>query len=195
MSAKVIKLDKKVEKLLKEIEEYSRTQVGIWSIPRVEGKYLYRLILKENPRNILELGTSIGYSTIWLGLAAREIDAHVLSVDNNPEKIETASQNVVQAGLSETITVRLGDAVDIMKELKTEKKSFEFIFMDTDKENYLKHFKLANKILVQGGLLAADNAVDMRELMLDFIEYVENNSKFKTTLVRIGNGVELVRKI
>ena len=67
--------------------------------------------------------------------------------------------------------------------------------MDTSKEDYLAHFKFANKMLCHGGLLVADNAVDMRDVMLDFIEYVENDSKFQTNLVRVGNGVELVRKI
>lgn len=195
MSVSVIKLDKKVEKFLKEIEEYSSTHDRIWSIPRAEGQYLYRLILKEIPKNILELGTSIGYSTIWLGLAAREIGAHVLSVDNDTNKVEAATQNIAQAGLSETVAVRLGDTAEIMRELKTEKRSFEFIFMDTEKDDYFRHFELTNEILKSGGLLAADNAVDLKDHMLDFLEYVERNLKLQTELVRIGNGVELVRKL
>lgn len=187
-------LSSKIKKLLNDMEEYSRTHDGIWSVPREEGEYLYQLIVKENPRSILELGTSIGYSTIWLGLAAQEIGAQVLTVDIDPKKAAAAIQNITQAGLSEIITVRLGNAADILKELIAENKNFEFIFMDTNKEDYLSHFKLANKILVPNGLLAADNVLDQRDRMLDFLDYVENNPKFQTELIRIGNGVELVRK-
>lgn len=194
MKARDIILSSKIKKLLNDMEEYSRTHDGIWSIPREEGEYLYQLIIEENPKSILELGTSIGYSTIWLGLAAQEIGAQVLTVDNDPKKAAAAIQNITQAGLSEIITVRLGNAADILKELIAENKNFEFIFMDTNKEDYLSHFKLANKILVPNGLLAADNVLDQRDRMLDFLDYVENNPKFQTELIRIGNGVELVRK-
>lgn len=194
MKVRDIMLSSKIKKLLNDMEEYSRTHDGIWSIPREEGEYLYQLIIEENPKSILELGTSIGYSTIWLGLAAQEIGAQVLTVDNDPKKAAAAIQNITQAGLSEIITVRLGNAADILKELIAENKNFEFIFMDTNKEDYLSHFKLANKILVPNGLLAADNVLDQRDRMLDFLDYVENNPKFQTELIRIGNGVELVRK-
>ena len=187
----VIGMKTGAENTLKKMEEYSRSNSGVHSIPREEGEFFYIIVCLFKPRKILELGTSIGYSTTWLGLAAKEYGGKIKTVEINPDKVAIARKNFDEAGLSKTITVIEGD---INKELEKMRGKFDFVFLDSEKKEYLKHFRMLFPHLRKGGLVAADNAGTHELQMRDYLWHVRNSKGLASVFVPIGNGVELTVK-
>jgi len=183
---------REIEKLLKEMEEYSREHERVYAIPREEGVFLNMLVRLKGARRVVELGTSSGYSAIWLGSAAAEHGGVVETVEFDPQKVALASENIRRAGLEDVIRVHHADAAEFLEALEGE---VDFVFMDTEKEDYLRHFKLVFPKLARGGLVAADNAVDLAENMGDFLEHVKGLEGAQSVTVGIGNGVELTYKL
>jgi caffeoyl-CoA O-methyltransferase len=185
-------IDDKLNKLLKEMEAYSREHDGVYAIPREEGVFLNMLVRLMRARRIVELGTSSGYSTIWLATAAAAQGGGVDTVEYDPKKVKLATENFRRAELDKIIHVHHSDAVRFLEALEG---PVEFVFMDTEKEDYLRHFKLVFQKLAKGGLVAADNAVDLAENMRDFLKYVKGLEGAQSVTVEIGNGLELTQKL
>ena len=133
------------DSLLAELEEQARSE-QIPIIGPVVGELLFILAAAAKAKRILELGTAIAYSTIWL--------AHVLTLESNPDLAERAKINLHRAGLSQRARIKVGDAIEEMAEIK---EPFDFIFMDIDKQYYLSALTPCSRLLKKGGLLIADN--------------------------------------
>jgi len=185
-------MDPALHDLLLEMERYSREHEGVYAIPRDEALFLNILVKLQRPRRILELGTSSGYSTIWLATAAASYGGCVETVEYDPDKVALASENFRRAGLVDVITIHRADANEFLKSLRG---PLDFVFMDTEKEEYLSQFKLFYPRLVRGSLVAADNAVDLADNMREYLEYVKQLPDAQSVTVPIGNGVELTYKL
>ena len=181
-----------LEKLLLEMEEYSATHHGVYAIPRDEGIFLNTLVRMHRPARILELGTSSGYSTIWLAAAAALYGGMVETVEHDAEKTKLAVRNFQRSGLGHVITVHEADAGEFLKNLEG---AVQFVFMDTEKEEYLSQFKLLFPKLEPGGVVAADNAVDLADNMRDFLDFVKSFNAVQSVTVPIGNGLELIYRL
>ncbi|HUX06198.1 MAG TPA: O-methyltransferase [Acidobacteriota bacterium] len=181
-----------MERLLQQMEAYSREHDGVYAIPREEGVFLNMLVRLKRARRIVELGTSSGYSTLWLAAAAAEHGGVVETVEFDPQKVALASENIRRSGLEKTIRMHHADAAEFLGALEGE---VDFVFMDTEKEDYLRHFRLAFPKLARGGLVAADNAVDLADNMRDFLDYVKRLEGAQSVTVGIGNGLELTCKL
>jgi predicted O-methyltransferase YrrM len=105
-------------------------------------------------RRLLEIGTSNGYSTIWLAWAARETGGHMISIDRSPEKREMAEANLLRAGLRDRVTLVVGDASEI---ISTQPGPFDLVFFDADRLSAPAQLKLLIHKLVPGALVLADN--------------------------------------
>ena len=121
------------------MEEYSGENDGVYAIPREEGFFLNLLVRLQRPGRIVELGTSSGYSTIWLALAASAYGGRVDTVEYDAAKVELAKSNFHRAGLADTITIHQADAAGFLDRLEG---PVDFVFMDTEKADYLRHFQL-----------------------------------------------------
>jgi caffeoyl-CoA O-methyltransferase len=185
-------IDEKLNNLLREMEAYSLDHLGINAVPHEEGLFLNMLVRLTRAQRVLELGTSSGYSTIWLATAAAANGGTVDTVELDAAKVALASGNIWRAGLEEVIRIHHTDAVAFLETLEG---PVDFVFMDTEKEDYLRHFKLVFPKLAKGGLLAADNAVDLADQMRDFLHYVKHLEGAQSVTVDIGNGLELTNKL
>jgi predicted O-methyltransferase YrrM len=124
-----------------------------------QGKFLQLLAKIRGAKNILEIGTLGGYSTLWLAGALPE-NAKLVTLEFEPKHAEVARKNFEHAGLSTQIELRLGTAVESLRQLIAEKhEPFDFIFIDADKENYLDYFKLSLKLSRAGTCIVADNVI------------------------------------
>lgn len=124
-----------------------------------QGKLLQLLAWAQGARNILEIGTLGGYSTIWL---ARALPAggRLITLEFDPKHAEVARANITHAGLAEAVELRVGRALETLPQLATERCGpFDFIFIDADKENYPGYFTWALKLSRRGTLIVADNVV------------------------------------
>ena len=145
-------------------EEHRRTAVPgspgvdidelLLSVGREAGTLLYLLATGEQSRRILELGTSYGYSTVWLAAAARATGGKVLSLELREYKIEHARQALTRAGLSSRVEFHAGDCLETLKHLPG---PFDLVLLDVWKDLYLPCFELVHPKLASGGVICADN--------------------------------------
>jgi predicted O-methyltransferase YrrM len=156
------------------------------------GLFLGILLRALGARNILEVGTSNGYSTIWLADAARETGGHVTTIEAAADKAEMARANFARAGLAEHITVCLGNALDV---LATHTGPFDLIFLDADRPNYLRYLELLLPLLRPGGLLVTDNVVSHAHELTDFLARLKMHPLLMSVTLPLGNGEELTLKM
>lgn len=195
------KMDK-TEEVLNEIENSSQSlNVGIFkhrrsmnSIPiigRQKGSLLEQLVIKHNPKMILEIGTLVGYSAI---LIARHLKkGKIISLELDKEAAKKAQFYIDKAELSNKITIIVGDAKEIIKKLD---EKFDFVFIDAAKDEYFQYLKLAENKIKKGGIIVADNAKIFAENMGDYLEYVRSSGKYKSKFYDFGSdGIEVSIKI
>ena len=177
--------DAQVSRFLKE----NRHSWTGWNVPYGDGKILYGLVVENRFKNILEIGTSTGHSTIWLAWAASKTGGKVTTIEIDPGRYRVAQENFKKAGVAAFIDARLGDAHDLVRELKG---PFDFVFCDADKDWYTQYFiELAPKITA-GGCFTAHNALRGGRDVEKFLEHVRRDQRFKTTIERgSGEGISV----
>jgi caffeoyl-CoA O-methyltransferase len=123
------------------------------------GKLLHLFAKMTKAKNILELGTLAGYSTIWMARALPE-DGKLISLELDPRHAQVAEKNIERAGLSSKVEIRVGKAIELLPRLAEEKTGpFDMIFIDADKPPYAEYFEWALKLSRPGTLIIADNVI------------------------------------
>jgi predicted O-methyltransferase YrrM len=164
------------------------------SVGRDVGTLLYLLSTGAQARRILELGTSYGYSTVWLAAAARSTGGKVTSLELKEFKIEYARQALTRAGLSSRVEFHAGDCLDTLKTLPG---PFDFVLLDVWKDLYLPCFDLVHPKLAPGGVIIADNMLlpqIVRPQAEAYRARVRKAGDMDSVLLDIGNGIEVSRK-
>ena len=164
------------------------------SVGREAGTLLYLLATGAQSRRILELGTSYGYSTVWLAAAARATGGKVLSLELRDFKIEHARQALTRAGLSTRVEFHAGDCLETLKTLSG---PFDFVLLDVWKDLYLPCFELVHPKLAPGALVIADN-MQLPEIVRPqaaaYRKRVREAGDLDSVLIEVGNGIEISRK-
>jgi predicted O-methyltransferase YrrM len=155
------------------------------------GPFLSILIQNCKARRVLEVGTSNGYSTLWLADALTRTDGTVVTIELQDHKVAKAKENFVRSGLNERIQQIQGDAGEYLK--KAARESFDLIFLDSDREQYADWWSDLMAVLKPGGLLVVDNATSHAHELREFNSIVEQ-SQFMSSLVPLGNGELLILK-
>jgi predicted O-methyltransferase YrrM len=157
------------------------------------GRLLNILAKSVKAQTILELGTSYGYSTVWLAEAARATGGKLITLEKAEYKQDYARNMLAKAGLSAHVDFRLGDALDTIASLKG---PFDFVLVDLWKELYVPCFDLFYPKLSPGAFIAADNMLlpeDYRVHALRYRKHVRSKPKIDSVLLPVGSGVELSR--
>ena len=174
-------LDAKVENFLKE----NRSNWNDWNVPYEDGRLLYNLIIKNNYKRALEIGTSTGHSAIWMAWALSKTGGKLISIEIDEGRHREALKNFKKAGVEEFIDARLGDAHQLVKKLEG---PFDFVFSDADKEGYTQYFKDLDPKLVVGGCFTAHNVRNAFGGVKDFLEYVRTLPNYQTTIDRSSSA-------
>ncbi len=165
-------------------------------------RILYQLAVLIQAKTVFELGSAIGYSTIWWARAVGE-GGRVFYTDGDPKKAEEARGYFQKAGVSDRITIKTGDALEVLSEQKQE---FDVIFNDVDKEDYPRVFKLAVPRLRKGGLFITDNVLwngrvaqknpteASTKAILEFNRLLYQSQDLFTTILPIRDGVAVAVK-
>ena len=171
------------------------------AITKETGEILNMILRLKNAKNMLEVGMSTGYSTIWCAEAIAEKSGQIITIEKNPSKIKRANSNFQDAGVSKYITIKKGIALEILSELNSDGKYqnyFDFVLIDADKENVIKYFDLIFPMVSVGGVIVTDNMLypeKYREMMKEFSNHLKNNPRVKTMTLPIGNGEEITTKL
>ncbi|TMI46897.1 O-methyltransferase [Candidatus Bathyarchaeota archaeon] len=182
--------------LLEKMEEYADSN-AIPIIGPLVGRLLYNLAKTSQSRKVLEIGTAIGYSGIWLARAVAPLKGNVTTIDMDPERVKIAKKNISDAGLERVVKVIEGNALKVLPTLKEE---FDMIFLDSDKDVYPDAFKMSLPMLRKGGLFVADNALwggDVAkggkskdtQSMIKFNRLVSESPGMSTVIVPLRDGV------
>ncbi|MBN2403065.1 MAG: class I SAM-dependent methyltransferase [Spirochaetes bacterium] len=165
-----------------------------WNISYEDGKVLYMLVLKGKYKNIVEIGTSTGHSTIWLAWAAAKTGGKVITIEIDRGRYNTALENFKKAGVSDYIDVRLGDAHDIVPLIKG---PVDFVFCDADKDWYVKYFQILEPKISINGCFTAHNVLWAGQSNINqFLEYLKRNSGFRTYIEKgSGEGISVSCRI
>ncbi|BAZ18654.1 O-methyltransferase family protein (plasmid) [Calothrix sp. NIES-4071] len=141
------------------IQSTSDAQMPLINVAPNQGKLLHILALTQGARNILEIGTLAGYSTIWLARAL-PADGKLITLEVEPKHATVARDNIERAGLIDKVSVRLGAALDTLPQLRNEGLApFDLVFIDADKVNTAEYFEWALKLTRRGSLIITDNVV------------------------------------
>lgn len=162
------------------------------NITRDTGEFLAVLVRAMNAQRVLEIGTSNGYSTLWLAEAARAIGGAVTTVELADYKVGLAKANFARSGLAPFITQVQDDAGRVLQ--RTGEGAYDLVFLDSERPEYPGWWPDLRRVLRPGGLLVVDNATSHADQMVPFVALVKSDPGFATSLVPVGNGEFLAVK-
>jgi predicted O-methyltransferase YrrM len=157
-------------------------------IARTTGQFLFALVTPMNDCGVLEIGGSRGYSTIWLAAGVRYFSGRVVSLENDPAKIEAWRRNVTKAGLDEWADLVEGDA---FQTLPTIQDIFDVVFLDAEKGDYEVLFGLARDKVEPGAVIVADNVLSHEETLGAYSRARQADPTLVSTTVPLDRGLEI----
>jgi predicted O-methyltransferase YrrM len=152
------------------------------------GRFLFSIVAPQADCEVLELGGSRGYSTIWLAAGVRHLGGRVLSIENDPRKIEAWHRNVGEAGVDDCADLIEGDALEAVPAIDD---VFDVVFLDAEKEDYEQLFQLARTKLEPGALVVADNVLSHEETLGAYSEARQADPTLESVTVPLDRGLEL----
>jgi caffeoyl-CoA O-methyltransferase len=189
-------LDDRVRSVLQrlEAEDAEEREAGVpreqraRQVAKTTGQFLFALVAPQWDCEVLEIGGSRGYSSIWLGAGVRIFGGRVLSLESDPVKIEAWQRNVAEAGLEEWVELVEGDAFETLTEIDD---VFDVCFLDAEKEDYERLFELARSKLEPGALVVADNVLSHEETLGAYSQARQSDPTLESVTVPLDRGLEL----
>ena len=189
-------LDSRVLAVMKRLEEEDRLEreqglpssVLARAVAPTTGRFLFGLVAHHAGCDVLEIGGSRGYSTLWLGAGVRYLGGRVVSLENDPAKVDVRRKNVVDAGLDEWVELVDGDAFEVIPTLA---ESFDVVFVDAEKDDYERLFQLAREKVEPGAVFVADNVLSHEETLGAYSRARQDDPTLVSVTVPLDRGLEL----
>ena len=168
--------------------ELEKTQKEFWNIPRKTGVLINTFIKMMGIKSALEIGTSNGYSGLWIAKALKETGGKLTTIEFYEKRQSVAIANFEKCGVSDIIRPLQGSACDVLEALGPEEK-FDFVFIDANKREYVKYFELVKPHLTDKCLIIADNITSHAEKVQTFIDAVDADEEFQYEIVEVPGGI------
>merc|ERR1719230_323128 len=170
----------------------------------MESQFLKMQCQVKGAKKCLDIGTFTGMSAIAMAEGIPE-DGQVVSLESNENIAKTAQQIFDKTSVAKKIDLRVGNAVDAMNDMITKGDTFDIIFIDADKENYIQYYEMGLKLLAKDGIILADNSLcallydqgsDMRSQKLhDFNQHVKNDKRVEQVMMTVREGITLIKPV
>jgi len=152
------------------------------------GRFLFSLVAPQTDCEVLEIGGSRGYSTLWLAAGVRHLGGRVLSLEHDPRKAEAWRASIEEAGLSEWAELLEGDAFELLPQIED---VFDVVFIDAEKDDYERLFVLARGLVEPGGLFVADNVLSHADPLAQYSAARQADPDLLSVTVPLDRGLEL----
>ena len=157
-------------------------------VARTTGQFLFALVAPQTDCEVLEVGGSRGYSTIWLAAGVRFFGGRVLSLENDPKKIEAWRRNIADAGLEDWADLVEGDAYETLPAIDD---VFDLVFLDAEKDDYEHLFQLARGKVEPGAVFVADNVVSHEDTLGAYSRARQDDRTLESVTVPLDRGLEV----
>ena len=184
-------MDTTTEVVLKRLEE---TQHDFWNISRQTANFLNMLIKMVNAKNVVEVGTSNGYSGIWLAKALKETGGHLTTIEYYEKRIVLAQANFKSCGVADVIDIKQGSAIEILEQIP-EDEVIDFAFIDANKAQYIDYFHIIDKHMKSGAIITADNITSHAEKVKTFVDAIQANQNYQVEILDLPAGLLVARKM
>jgi predicted O-methyltransferase YrrM len=189
-------IDDRMRGVLARLEEEDRVEreAGVPSeqrsrqVARTTGQFLFSFVAPQADCEVLEIGGSRGYSTIWLAAGVRHLGGRVLSLEHDPVKCEAWRQNVAEAGLDDTAALIEGDAFETLPQIDD---VFDVVFLDAEKEQYEQLFGIARTKLERGAVVIADNVLSHVDALGAYSRARQADATLESVTVPLDRGLEV----
>jgi predicted O-methyltransferase YrrM len=183
--------DKTTQEILLRLE---KTQHDFWNISRVTAEFMYNFIVDSGIKSVIEVGTSNGYSGIWLGKALKKTGGRLITIEFYDKRIVLAKDNFDKCGVSDVIEIKQGDAATILEHLPDDYRC-DFAFVDANKRQYIDFFHLIDPHLTEGGYIACDNVISHAPKVQTFLEDIERNPNYENVVLPLPAGLSFAKKL
>lgn len=194
---------KDLEQFSKEAQEVllglEKTQKEFWNIDRATANFLNMLIKIRGAKNVLEIGTSNGYSGIWLAQALKQTGGKLTTIEFWDKRQSVAIENFKICGVNDIIEPKLGSALIILDEIAAEieqgaREPFDVVFIDANKLEYIRYFHKVHPLLKSGGVIAADNVISHAKKVENYLEALNNSDEYQNQMLNFEAGLFLSYK-
>ena len=188
--------DETTENILSELE---KTRCDFWNLDRECANFLNTLIKINQSKRVLEIGTSNGYSGIWILKALDETNGKLTTIEFWEKRQSVARNNFKICCPNANVEPKIGSAIaileDLLEEIESNKREkFDFVFIDANKKEYIEYFKLVDKMLEYKGVIFTDNILSHYEKVQDYVENLFDNENYQSQILNFGTGMMLSRK-
>ncbi len=183
--------DSTTQEVLKELE---KTQKEFWNISRVTAEFLYNMIVDSNAKSVIEVGTSNGYSGIWLGKALKKTGGKLTTIEFYDKRLSVAKENFEKCGVADVIETKQGDGATVLEYLPEDFR-VDFAFIDANKAQYIKFFRLIEPHLNVGGYIACDNVISHASKVQTFLEAIDADPNYENVVLPLPAGLSLAKKL
>ena len=170
------------------LAELEKTQKDFWNIPRKTAVLINTFIKMMGVKSALEIGTSNGYSGIWIAKALKQTGGKLTTIEFYDKRQSIAIENFKKCGVDDIIRPLQGSACDVIESFSSDEK-FDFVFIDANKREYVKYFELIKPHLTEKALIVADNITSHAEKVQTFIDAVDADDEFQYEIVEVPGGI------
>lgn len=175
-------------------EELEKTQHEFWNIAHQTAEFISMLIKISKVKNVLEIGTSNGYSALWIADALKQSGngGHLTTIEFYEKRQSIARENITRCGLTDYVTFKQGRALEILEQLNFVP---DMVFIDANKSEYIQYFDLLKDKLPKGAIILADNVVSHAAKVADFLEEIKNDTRYQSEVLDLPAGLLMAYKL
>ena len=182
-------MDQKLFDMMTQLEMYSSAE-GLLTYDAA--KFISMLAISKNAKTMVEIGSGVGYSTLWLAYAASITGGKVISCELEAAKAEQAQANLTEAGVADYVELLSGDARELMRHRD---EAIDLVFVDGEPSQYETYFDVVYKRMSTGSMIIGNDVVNNENELSDYVSYVQNHPNLESVTVPIGDGLEITVKM